>query len=571
LGFNQAMNFTNAPNRGLLFDSSLVGYWNMAEGSGMMLHDSTGNGNNATMVNLPIWTTGIYGNAVNFNGSNYAKVNNSPSINISGALTVSVWIKANNINKYGQLIDKEGSDVYSGVYSIRIDQNNTLTVRLSQGGSILSVTTGQQINSTNTWYNLVFTYDGVSHLAIYVNGVSASYYGNKFSGPLDISSKPLLIGQRESGDLSFDGIIDDVRIYNRSLSANEVANLYTQPDPESLANYYSYQDSNTNNTMTIYVNNPNGGLNNSTLVTCLDFFADNALTFQANDSAIINVWTNLGKPVFTTGAWNNNNFTTTLALDAFSTAELNWITDNITTYVDAHSSVSPSNVTVLYGADQTFSFNASQGYSFNVAVDGVSQGQISSYTFSNVTAPHSVNVTSALLKYTISATADSGSTISPSGDVSVNYGGSQLFTVQNKTGYNVTHVYVDNVDKGAISNYTFSNVTANHVISVSSESLSSANSSTPTPTPSPSASPTPTATPTPTSVPSQSPEPTNSSSPTQTSQPENNQFPTQTTAIAAAAIAILVAVFALAFKKGYITIEVVEEEKPQEASDDYTI
>jgi hypothetical protein len=218
---------------------------------------------------------------------------------------------------------------------------------------------------------------------------------------------------------------------------------------------------------------------------------------------------------------------------------------------------------VGYGGSQTLNFTASQGYSFNVVVDGVSQGQISGYTFSNVTEPHSVNVTSALLKYTVTASADLGSTISPSGDVSVNYGGSQLFTVQNKTGYNVKHVYVDSVDKGAISNYTFSNVTANHVISVSSESLSSTNSSTPTPTPTASTTSTP--------VPSQSPEPTNSPSPTPTSQQETNQFPTETAVIAVIAVATLIAVFALAFKKGYITIEVVDEENPQETQDDYTI
>ena len=236
-------------------------------------------------------------------------------------------------------------------------------------------------------------------------------------------------------------------------------------------------------------------------------------------------------------------------------------TYKITTNTDAHLSVSPSNVTVSYGGNQTLNFNATQGYSFDVAVDGVSQGQIGNYTFSNVTASHSVNVTSALLNYTVSASADVGSTISPSGDVMVNYDGSQLFIIQNKTGYNVTHVYVDNVDMGAISNYTFSNVSGNHVITVSSVILSVTNSSTPTPTSST----------TPTIVPSQSPQPTNSTSPTQTQQPtatpqaaQTNQFPTGTVLIAV--IAALVALNAvLVFKKGYVIIQTVDDqENPQE-------
>jgi hypothetical protein len=54
-------------------------------------------------------------------------------------------------------------------------------------------------------------------------------------------------------------------------------------------------------------------------------------------------------------------------------------------------------------------------------------------------------------------------------------------------------------------------------------------------------------------------------------QSEANQFPIQTVAIVADFVAVLVFLFALAFKKGYIKIEVMDEEKPQEASDDYTI
>ena len=405
-------------------------------------------------------------------------------------------------------------------------------------------------NDVGVWYHIVGVFDG-RYTRVYVNGViDGKADWSSFS--MGIDTVDIMIGHYSS--FYYSGIIDDVHIYNCALSDSEVAALYMQPDPASFDNYYHYKDPITNNTLLIHVDNPNANSNNVALVTCTNFFAGNRLAFQANNSATVNVWTSLGQPAFTTGVWNSENYTATLTLDASSTGELNWNTYNITTYVDAHSGVSPSNVTVNYGGGQIFSFNASKGYGFNVIVDTVSQGQISSYTFSNVTAPHTVNVTSSLLKYTIKASADLGSTISPSGDVSVNYGGSQVFTMQSKTGYNVTNVYVDNVDKGVISSYTFSNVTAPHTVNVTSASLSSTNSSTPTPSP----SPTSTTSTTPTPKPSQSPENTNSPAPTPTSQPETNQFPTQTVAIVAIVIAALIAVFALAFKKGYITIETVD-------------
>ena len=537
LDFNQAINFADNPHLGISYDSNLVGYWNFDEGSGTVAYDSSGNANNGTIINAT-WIQGKYGTSLEFNGMNTTvKLASVPLI--TSSYSVSFWFKPLQLNKTQSLINLSGTNSYPVIYLYNYP-SGTNRLLLFCGNSIYLYSSKTfTTDDLNNWWQAVFIVNGNSstNWKLYINGAdntgvhadSGSYYE-----PSSLGS----IGSNNGGAY-FNGTIDDVRIYNCALSPVDVATLFSQSNPASFANYYSYEDPVTNNTMAIHVNSPNANSTNIALVTCTNFFADNKLAFQANNSATVNVWTNLGQPVFTTGVWNSNNYTATLTLDAASIGELNWNTYNITTYADAHSGVSPSNVTVDYGGVQTLSFNASQGYRFNVVVDGVSQGQISSYTFSNVTGSHLVNVTSALLKYTVSASADLGSTISPSGDVSVNYGGSQLFTIQNKTGYNVTHVYVDNVDKGAISNYTFSNVKENHVISVSSESLSS----------------------------------TNSPSPTPTSQQETNQFPTQTAAIAATAIAALVAVFALAFKKGYITIEVVEEnpEGSEDKSEDYTI
>ncbi len=218
----------------------------------------------------------------------------------------------------------------------------------------------------------------------------------------------------------------------------------------------------------------------------------------------MNVWTNLGEPVFTSGIWNSENFTNTLTLDPTSTADLNWNTYNITTFDDSHSSILPSNVTVPYGAGQTFNFNVSHGYSFNVIVDGVSQGQVSNYTFSNVTEPHLISVVSSPLNYTISALTGLGSTITP-GNVTLNYGANQKFNIAPNSGYVITDVYLDGVDQGNLTTYNFTNVHDNHTITVSSEMLAPTNIPTPTPSPTPNA--------TPSSTPNQSNSPSSSSNP----------------------------------------------------------
>jgi hypothetical protein len=611
LGFNQAVNFTEAPHQSLPYDISLVGYWNMNEGSGTVAHDLSGNGNNGT-INGATWVAGKFGDALSFNGTlaDYVKVNNSLSLQVTGDLTLSCWVYFNTLATKQALIFKE----LNAEYELSLDAATGNLEFDHQGISVFSPSSSVQ---SGVWLHIVAV-RSISAMTVtfYVNGVQVGT-PQAFTTLPTASSNPLYIGQ-ENGYDPLNGTIDDVRIYNRALNTSEVTTLYAMdqnPDPVSFPNYYNYQDPATNNTMLIYVDNPNGNSNNVALVTCTNFFADNRLAFQANNSATVNVWTTLGQPVFTTGVWNSQNYTTTLTLDASSTAELNWNTYNITTYVDAHSSVSPSNVTVGYGGSQPLSFNASQGYRFNVSVDGVSQGQISSYTFNNITAPHTVNVVSTPLTYTITASADAHSTITPS-NVSVNYGGSQQFNVTADSGYYISHVYVDGIDQGNLTTYDFTNVQDNHTISVTSAtSATLAPTNTPTPTTSPSPSPTPsptdspTPTPSPTDSPTPTPSPTDSPTPTpsptdsptpsptptptpsptpspsispsptpnltaspapsQTPQPTASLFPIETAVIAAAAIAVI-AVFAFAFKKGYITIEVVDEENPQENSDDYT-
>jgi hypothetical protein len=102
-----------------------------------------------------------------------------------------------------------------------------------------------------------------------------------------------------------------------------------------------------------------------------------------------------------------------------------------------------------------------------VAVDGTSVGAVTSYSFSNVTAAHTIAATfkaNTSKTYTISASAGTGGSISPSGSVSVTNGSSKTFTITPRSGYHVSRVIVDGISVGAVRTYNFSNVAANHTI-----------------------------------------------------------------------------------------------------------
>ncbi|MFZ0928749.1 MAG: hypothetical protein WAN11_09110 [Syntrophobacteraceae bacterium] len=120
------------------------------------------------------------------------------------------------------------------------------------------------------------------------------------------------------------------------------------------------------------------------------------------------------------------------------------------------------------GSSQTFTITPSAGYQIaDVQVDNKSVGPVGSYTLNGISASHSIAATFSAnaTSYTITTTAGSHGSISPSGTVAVSSGASQSFTITPNTGYQVAGVEVDGSSVGAVSSYTITNVTANHTIS----------------------------------------------------------------------------------------------------------
>ena len=141
-------------------------------------------------------------------------------------------------------------------------------------------------------------------------------------------------------------------------------------------------------------------------------------------------------------------------------------TFTITASAGTGGSISPSGlVAVSYGTSKTFTITPNSGYRVaNVLVNGTSVGALTTYTFSKVTANRTIAATFAANTYTITASAGTGGSISPSGLVAVSYGTSKTFTIKPNLGYRVANVLVNGTSVGALTTYTFSNVTANRTI-----------------------------------------------------------------------------------------------------------
>jgi hypothetical protein len=120
----------------------------------------------------------------------------------------------------------------------------------------------------------------------------------------------------------------------------------------------------------------------------------------------------------------------------------------------------------LAGTSQTYSITPNAGYHVaDVLVDGASVGAVTSYTFGNISANHTISATiSANPSYAITATAGANGSISPPGTSTLLGGQNQKYTIAPASTYRVERVFVDGVNVGAVTSYTFYSVSSNHTI-----------------------------------------------------------------------------------------------------------
>ncbi len=195
----------------------LAAWWKFDEANGIIAYDSAGH-SDGNLVGGPAWTSGKIGGGLNFDGvDDYVNCGSGPS-NYDN-ITVSVWMKTSTSgalvsNRYGSLLS---SGTWYMLYSRSIVIGDN-----SQGGYRNVTFSVNTIN--NVWHHIVYTKDGVNH-AIYVDGS----LDRQFISNADISRNvPLIIGMNYYPYSLFKGIIDEVRIYNRALSEEEVAILYAE-------------------------------------------------------------------------------------------------------------------------------------------------------------------------------------------------------------------------------------------------------------------------------------------------------------------------------------------------------
>ena len=216
--------------------NGLIGSWSF-DGQDMNATkalDRSGQGNNGTLTNGPTRTAGKIGQALSFDGvDDRVSLGNPASLQITGSLSIAAWIKADAFpnGDDNHILSKSGSSGSVGYkFSATIDNGveQVYMVVSGDGTNFAQRYTATTI-TTGRWYHVVGVYNAAAQtIDVYVDGtLNNGILSGTVPSSVFNTSDPAYIGvYNGSFARLFDGLIDDVRIYNRALSPEEIHRLY---------------------------------------------------------------------------------------------------------------------------------------------------------------------------------------------------------------------------------------------------------------------------------------------------------------------------------------------------------
>jgi hypothetical protein len=184
--------------------------------------DDMGGENNGTLINGPTFDSGDGGSIV-FDGSNDYVDYGAPTWLGTGPITLSCFIKygPGNITACSVISDYDSNGIGSLYMQIRFD--NVKYFRGNNAGSSTNLLTTVDLND-DKWHNVVFT-DDQSRFRIYIDGIEDNDRSSIPESSI-ANSTSFMIGQNGLGSSFFPGRLSNIKIYNRALSATEVAQNY---------------------------------------------------------------------------------------------------------------------------------------------------------------------------------------------------------------------------------------------------------------------------------------------------------------------------------------------------------
>jgi len=197
----------------------LIGWWKLDETEGAVAADSSGSGHDGTLVGDPVWAQGAIGGALEFDGEgDYVDLGVSPEFDVTSQITVAAWVKVTAFDVDWQAIVIKGDTAW------RLSRSQGNNLHFGCTGMWPEWVHGTADVNDGQWHHIAGVYNG-TELRLYVDGaLDASVTA---AGLINVNEYPVTIGENaEHPGREWNGLIDDVRLYNHALSAAEIKTLH---------------------------------------------------------------------------------------------------------------------------------------------------------------------------------------------------------------------------------------------------------------------------------------------------------------------------------------------------------
>ena len=197
---------------------ALVAAYSFGEGTGSTVVDLSGHGNTGTITNATWTTSGKYGNALSFNGATaLVTIADSTSLRLTTGMTLEAWVYPTATSAAWRDVIYKGNDNYY------LEATTTQNVGYPAGAGTFGGNNVQAFGTStlplNTWTHLAATYDGAT-VRLFVNGTQVGTLAQ--AGTIATSANPLTIGGDPIYGQNFQGMIDEIRVYNTALTPAQI-------------------------------------------------------------------------------------------------------------------------------------------------------------------------------------------------------------------------------------------------------------------------------------------------------------------------------------------------------------
>jgi uncharacterized protein (TIGR02145 family) len=320
--------------------SGLVGYWPFNGNA----NDESGNGNNGTANGATLTTDrfGVVNKAYNLDGNDWIEVASNVNQNIGlGSFSLSCWVLKSGTNSFDHLITRNigtTNQNFISSYTLRYQSNSILFAGSSSSALNLnnSGCVSNAVNNLSNWNYVVGVFDSASvSFKIYFNGNLISNCAVSQVQSLINNNGNIYFGVENpyanlaSGPLFLNGKLDDIAIYNRALTQQEISNLYTNSGPPSISTSASSSLINCGESSTLTASST------STSQPCIK--VDLPATLQ---NGLVGYWPFCGNANDASGNGNNGTVNgATLTTDRFGNVGSAYSLDGVNDYISVSNSL----------------------------------------------------------------------------------------------------------------------------------------------------------------------------------------------------------------------------------------